>query len=135
MVGRPRTPSILGIENPYTSASMMPTRWPICRSATARFTVTVDFPTPPFPLAMVRTRTGDSGVMKEERRVALTSPPRSLAISAWRSLGAISPRVTSTSRTPGMVRTRSRMLLTMVSRSGQALMVRRALTLTRPSPT
>src|SRR5438093_2707313 len=36
---------------------MMPTRWPICRSATARFTVTVDFPTPPFPLAMVRKST------------------------------------------------------------------------------
>ena len=31
------------------SASMMPTRLPSCASATARFTVTVDFPTPPLP--------------------------------------------------------------------------------------
>src|ERR1039457_788015 len=31
------------------SASMIPTRLPVCASATARFTVTVDFPTPPLP--------------------------------------------------------------------------------------
>src|SRR6058998_1417441 len=31
------------------SASMSPTRWPCRASATARFTETVDFPTPPLP--------------------------------------------------------------------------------------
>ena len=44
---------------------MRPTFLPIFASATARFTVTVDFPTPPFPdeTAMIRPRFGyDTGV-------------------------------------------------------------------------
>ena len=49
MPGRPREPSIIGMSGPYTSESMIPTAAPACRSATARFTATVDLPTPPLP--------------------------------------------------------------------------------------
>ena len=38
------TPSILGTEKPYTSASSNPTSWPRAARATARFTVTDDLP-------------------------------------------------------------------------------------------
>jgi hypothetical protein len=37
------------MSGPYTSESMMPTAAPDCCNATARFTLTVDFPTPPLP--------------------------------------------------------------------------------------
>src|SRR5207253_3201107 len=47
--GLPRAPSMIGTSGPYTSASTMPTVAPVPRSATARFTATVDLPTPPFP--------------------------------------------------------------------------------------
>ena len=38
--------------NPHTSASRMPTRCPSAASAHARFTVTLDLPTPPLPDAI-----------------------------------------------------------------------------------
>src|SRR5882672_4697107 len=44
-------PSIIGTFGPYTSASSKPTLLPNFASASARFTATVVFPTPPFPLA------------------------------------------------------------------------------------
>jgi hypothetical protein len=53
---------------PYTSASRIPTRTPVAAIATARFVVTVDFPTPPFPLetAMILPRCGyETGVGAE----------------------------------------------------------------------
>lgn len=40
-----------GIEGPNTSASRRATRFPRTDNDTARFADTVDFPTPPFPLA------------------------------------------------------------------------------------
>ena len=43
-------PSSPGIENPCTSASTSPTASPRAASATARFAVIVDLPTPPLPL-------------------------------------------------------------------------------------
>ena len=49
--GLPETPIIRGTENPHTSTSTMPTRCPSAASAVARFTVTVDLPTPPLPEA------------------------------------------------------------------------------------
>ena len=49
--GCPETPSIRGTEKPHTSASNTPTRWPCAASAAARFTVTLDLPTPPLPEA------------------------------------------------------------------------------------
>src|SRR5580693_4896917 len=42
---------MMGTLGPYTSASSNPTSAPNCFSASARFTATVVFPTPPFPLA------------------------------------------------------------------------------------
>src|SRR3569623_720233 len=53
-------PIIIGMLGPYTSASMSPTRSPCFARATARFTDTVDLPTPPLPLeiAMMRPRFG-----------------------------------------------------------------------------
>ena len=44
-------PIRVGILGPYTSASIKPTRAPSFARAMARFALTVDFPTPPFPLA------------------------------------------------------------------------------------
>ena len=38
-----------GMFGPYMSASTSPTLAPVSRSARARLTATVDFPTPPFP--------------------------------------------------------------------------------------
>ena len=40
-----------GSDGPYMSASSSPTLSPLCASATARFTATVDLPTPPLPEA------------------------------------------------------------------------------------
>ena len=44
-------PSMIGTFGPYTSASIKPTLCPSFASASARFTATVVFPTPPLPLA------------------------------------------------------------------------------------
>src|SRR5437867_12103145 len=43
-------PIIIGTLGPYMSASINPTRAPCLTRAHARFTATVDFPTPPLPL-------------------------------------------------------------------------------------
>src|SRR5579862_3543700 len=45
------TPTIIATLGPYTSASIKPTRQPSARIASARFTATVDLPSPPLPLA------------------------------------------------------------------------------------
>ena len=45
-------PSIKGIDGPYISASINPTLAPCFAKAAARFTATVDFPTPPLPDAI-----------------------------------------------------------------------------------
>ena len=47
-------PSMRGIEKPQTSASTTATLWPRWASATARFVVTDDLPTPPLPDAISR---------------------------------------------------------------------------------
>jgi hypothetical protein len=49
-------PNILGIEKPQTSASITATSFPRFERATAKFVVTEDFPTPPLPEAIRRTR-------------------------------------------------------------------------------
>jgi hypothetical protein len=46
-----------GTSGPYRSASISPVRLPRAVSARARFTATVVFPTPPFPLATAMTGT------------------------------------------------------------------------------
>ena len=50
--GLPTAPSIRGTLNPQTSASRTPTERPAFASAAARFTVTLDLPTPPLPDAI-----------------------------------------------------------------------------------
>ena len=53
-------PSMRGIEKPQTSASTAATLCPRCASATARFVVTDDLPTPPLPDAIASTRVRES---------------------------------------------------------------------------
>src|SRR5437870_2431673 len=50
--GLPSAPIIRGTLKPHTSASRIPTFAPSSASTHARFTVTLDFPTPPFPDAI-----------------------------------------------------------------------------------
>src|SRR5579859_2036984 len=52
-----RRPIIRGTSGPYRSASTRPARCPWAVRARARFTATVVFPTPPFPLATAMTGT------------------------------------------------------------------------------
>ena len=59
-VGGRSMPSMRGIEKPHTSASTAATLWPRCASATARFVVTDDLPTPPLPEAIASTRVRES---------------------------------------------------------------------------
>ena len=77
--GRWRTPSMWGIEWPYTSASRTPTDWPSCKKVAARLTVRVDSPTPPFPLATAITRVDASTEIPFDR---CSTPPRSRCVSA-----------------------------------------------------
>src|SRR2546428_6377268 len=83
--GRPLLPSIIGTSGPYTSASMMPTAPLEPRNPTARFTATVDLPTPPLPddtAIVCRTsgiksggRCGAAGPAAGGRAGALHRPP------------------------------------------------------------
>ena len=50
--GFPMAPSIRGTLKPHTSASSTPTERPAFARAAARFTVTLDLPTPPLPDAI-----------------------------------------------------------------------------------
>ncbi|MNJ53740.1 hypothetical protein D3C77_491480 [compost metagenome] len=61
MSGTSSIPIISGTLKPYISASINPTRCPLRASATAKLTVTVDFPTPPLPLAIAMNFTPDFG--------------------------------------------------------------------------
>ena len=53
---RPAIPNMWGTLKPQMSASSTPMRWPRAARAVARFTVTLDLPTPPLPLATATTR-------------------------------------------------------------------------------
>ena len=63
-------PSMRGIEKPHTSASTAATLCPRCASATARFVVTDDLPTPPLPDAIASTRVRGVGERVRPVRVA-----------------------------------------------------------------
>src|SRR5437016_9010246 len=105
---------------PYTSASMMPTRAPVLASARARLAETVDFPTPPLPLA-----TGITFLTDGMSR-SLTGPgdPRTRAVI-----------VTSTPPTPGRAATASRACCRICSRTGHAGVVSSIVNPTVPSET
>ena len=68
------------------SASRIPTWWPSCDSAAARFAVSVDLPTPPLPEATAITRVRGSSWIE---RSLSGRPPRSFVVSAERSSGVI----------------------------------------------
>src|SRR6266566_3232613 len=110
----------VGIVGPYTSASMIPTRAPVLASARARLAETVDFPTPPLPLA-----TGITFLTDGTSR-SLTGPgdPRTRAVI-----------VTSTPPTPGSAATASRACCRICSRTGHAGVVSSIVNPTVPSET
>ncbi len=105
--GRPCTPVSKGSEGPYTSASITPTAAPDSRSASARFTAVVLFPTPPLPEATAiafRTPGRISGCAPAER-----SRPRVFEVI-----------VTWTFSTPSSASTRSRAAFSNSALTGQA---------------
>ena len=63
-VGGLSIPSMRGMEKPHTSASTIPTLFPRFARDIARFADTDDFPTPPLPEAMRRTRVLQDGSAK-----------------------------------------------------------------------
>ena len=84
------------------SQSIRPTRppgWPfsasICASAHARLTANVDFPTPPFPLAMAI-----ACLIRSDALLPAAFPP----VAAPGARGGATARSTLTSFTPGMAR-------------------------------
>ena len=68
--GTASVPIMSGMLGPYTSASSRPTVFPNVSSASARFTASVDLPTPPFPLATARMRR-TSGMSARSRTARL----------------------------------------------------------------
>src|SRR5579859_3817863 len=113
------------------SASSTPTLCPAAASAAARFTVTDDLPTPPFPLATAYTRVSELGSANGMARSG--RPPRSRPCSSRRCSSLITSRCTSTPDTPGTAVTAAVTSLVMVSRSGQPATVRYTSTRTLPA--
>src|SRR6267378_1122383 len=110
----------VGMVGPYTSASMMPTRAPVLASARARLAETVDFPTPPLPLATGITFFTDG---MSRSFIGPGDPPTRAVI------------VTSTPPTPGRAATASRACCRMCSRTGDAGVVCSMVNPTVPSET
>ena len=79
------------------SASSTPTDSPRAASAAARFTVTVDLPTPPFPDATAYTLVSESG---RANGMSLLGPPCSWSRRAVRCSSVITPSVSRRSVTP-----------------------------------
>ena len=96
--GLPTAPSIRGTLNPHTSASSTPTERPAFARAAARFTVTLDLPTPPLPeaIAMIEVCGGNEIFVSG----AAGCPPRSCETSFSRSSALIGVSSTSTRSTP-----------------------------------
>src|SRR5579859_120409 len=101
------------------SASSRPTVAPESRSAAARFTATVDLPTPPLPEAMAMVCLAPG-----------TAWSRAEPLNGERTLAVI---LRSTAVTPGMAPTRSRASVWNRSRTGQAGVVSSKVNFTRPS--
>src|SRR5215471_10813955 len=66
------------------SASTTPTESPDRAMAAARLTVTEDFPTPPLPEAMAKTRVSDPGLANGISRSTTPAFERSRDCRAWR---------------------------------------------------
>ncbi len=96
--GLPSAPSIRGTLNPHTSASSTPTERPDFARAAARFTVTLDLPTPPLPEAIAMIDVcGENEIFVSG---AAGCPPRSCDTSFSRSSPLIGVSSTSTRSTP-----------------------------------
>src|SRR5713101_3148204 len=81
---------MIGTFGPYTSASIQPTRAPSNANATARFTATVDFPTPPLP---------------DETAMMFLTPGTETLSPMPRPFGTSASMVTLTDCTPGIAPT------------------------------
>ena len=98
--GTSGAPSIVGIDGPNTSASRSPTFAPWRASASARFTATVDLPTPPLPAATAITFRGPfrSALSLGAGRYAVTISGTTLTRLAPRPRSASSIRLASSRR-------------------------------------
>src|SRR5919197_1365885 len=109
------------------SASSTPTSRPSVTSAAARFTVSVDLPTPPLPEATAMIR-----VVAGSWTPRVSVPPRSLVVSAARSSGVITSNRSSTEATPGSEATCVETCSSKLERSGQPTTVSAIVTVTAP---
>ena len=97
------------------SASTMPTLYPCAASATARFVVTLDLPTPPFPDDTKIGRVFEPGFAKEISRpdacpcagcdpAVAPGLPCNISRTFARSSSVITPKLRATSCTPSNAR-------------------------------
>src|SRR5260221_2709685 len=114
------------------SASSRPTFSPAAASATARFTVTDDLPTPPLPLATAYTLVSESGLANGITRSCL--PPRRLLCRERRCSSLITSSSTRTRDTPSSLLTAAVTSRVIASRIGQPATVSQTSTRTVPSP-
>ena len=101
----PSIPSRRGTENPQMSASSTPTTKPRRASATARFTVSDDLPTPPLPEATASTRVLAETAVSGASWLAFQ---RARLMTSARPAASICPIRTSTGPAPGIPATRFR---------------------------
>ncbi len=127
---RPSMPSMRGTEKPQMSASISPTLKPRTARAAARLTVTDDFPTPPLPDEMARTRVV-AGMAVGPARSAAFCLARSI-VAAFSSLDS-SVQSIVTSVTPGIEAIRALVSLRICARSGHPIVVSAIVTTTAPS--
>src|SRR6478609_11643189 len=114
------------------SASTTPTDSPRLASDAARFTVTLDLPTPPLPDATAYTRVSDPGWANGMTGSAV-SLPRTVLRSSARCSSLITSSTTCTPLTPATAETAVVTRLVIVSRMGQPETVRYTSTRTEPS--
>ena len=100
--------------------------------ASARLTVTEDLPTPPLPEAIAKTLVSEPGWANGISRWAL--PSLSSSLSPPRCSALMTPRVRSTSVTPGTARTAALTSLVIVSFIGQPATVSSTVSRTTPGP-
>ena len=112
------------------SASRMPTVRPCFASASAKFTVTDDLPTPPLPEATAITLVRFPGCANGICFAGL--PPRSMVRMASRCSSFITPSSTAISRTPSTARRAVVTRVVISERIGQPETVRSTRTATSP---
>ena len=128
----PSMPRSLGTEKPQMSASRIPTVSPREARATARFTVTEDLPTPPFPDATASTRAvGGTSVSGASSRAF----QRTRAMTAARSSASMAAMRTSTERVHSSASSWPTTSRSIWLRNGQEATVRATSTTTSPPRT